>query len=667
LASIGIKIFYFDEMDKTLEKIKAENIERVDVKQDDILEIMYTSGTTGEPKGVILTHDNVLAGVNSTVKSVPLNLKLKMLNLLPLSHIFGQIEGIFLPLYFSYQTYFLDTIQPRRIVNFIRNKRINLAIVVPGILAALRKELKGKLFTLYLGPQFRMFGVGGATLDPELERWWKRRLIKVVQGYGLTETASIVSVNRLLWTKTGSVGRVSEGVEVKIKDDGEILVKGRNVMPGYYKNEAKTKLAFEEDWFKTGDVGEIKSGYLYIRDRKKDIIITESGLNVYPVDIENILNNIDEVKESCIIERSGRIHAVLMLNKEIDPSIIIEKANKKLLTHQKISSHSIWTDKDFPRSSTGKIKKYVVREEISKTKGKEYSYEDKLYSLINIVLRPGKEISKDTKLSDIGMDSLRRIELISQIEKEFGVDIDEAKLDQNAKVSDVERLMEESVVQRAYFESWQLNPIVKALRFLYQKAFYYLIMWPFSRTVYYGLENIRHLKKPVIFVSNHESAWDVHIIINKLGSKIATAAGADILYGIGNGHPLLKLYKKMQGFYVTTFYNCYPFGASIGTSTSLDLTGEFLDKGQSILIFPEGARTLDGSIQNFLPGVGYMAQYMDVPIVPVKIKGLLKILPIDHFIPKFGKCFVVFGKPINTKNMSYIEATKLIEKKVKEL
>ena len=665
LAEIDIKKYYFDELDEELTKIKSIDVHAVDIHPDDTLEIMYTSGTTGEPKGVVLTHENILAGLNSMIKAIPLILKFKMLNSLPLSHIFGQVAGLFLFMHYNNPIYFIDTIRPRKLIDFIRLKKLNGAVFVPGILEALKRELEGKSLGKELGNQFQIIGVGGASLDPDLEKWWKRRVFAVLQGYGLTETSAALTTNKLLRSKTGSVGQILDNVEVKIADDGEILVKGKNVFSGYYKNEQKTKEAFEEGWFKTGDIGELKSGYLYIKDRKKDIIVLPGGLKAYPVDIEHVINNIEGVKDSCVIEKNGKVHAVLILTDHFNPPDIIAKANKKLLSHQKTSSYSIWPDADFPRTPAGKVRKFIVKEALSKAKGREHKYENKLHNIIDDVLNPHFKITEDSKLVDLGMDSLKRIELISEIENEFGIEMDEAKLNRDTNVSALHILMKEGRVHRTKFKTWPLNYTCKTIRIL-TRPIYSLIFRQFVTAEYQGLENIKNGQ--AVFASNHQSAWDPIIILRKLGSDISLPASPEVIFGIGKKESLIKhILRKIRGQLTVLFFNTYPFGAAIGTDASLEFTGEMVDRKQSIVIFPEGERTKDGQIHEFKPGIGYLAINMNLPVVPVKIDGMYDILPKGKKIPKFGKAVVKFGKPIMLKNMSYLEATKIIEKKVREL
>ena len=666
LAFIRIKRYNLDKLDDLLDKNKGKAIPVVSTKPNDILEIIYTSGTTKDPKGVVLTNMNITSGVNYAVSSVDLNLKLKMLNLLPLSHIFGQVYGLFLAMYFGHMVHFLDTIQPKKIVSFIKNKRINGAVVVPGILSALKRELSGRSLLVNLGPQFRLFGVGGASLDDKLESWWRRRMIIVLQGYGLTETSSIVSVSSLGASRFGSVGKIAKGVNMKLGLDNEILVKGKNVMQGYYRDRENTNNAFKDGWLKTGDVGEIKNGYLYIRDRKKDIIVTEGGLNVYPTDIESVLNGMKDVEESCVLEKNKRVHAVLLLKGKANVSSIIKDANKKLLSHQKIVTCSIWPYKDFPKTITGKIKKFIVEEEMELPKLEAYMYEKPLYRIVDEVLEPNKRTSAGSKLVNLGMDSLKRVELISELEKEFSVEIDEAKLDQNTRIRDLEMLLKERHVKGIRFSKWPLGIVPRIVRLTFRKLCV-LIIRAFTKTEYLGLDNLDGVDGPVIFASNHQSNFDGPVIVERLGFRTAIAADSDIVFGIGTKNILLSLWRRFTGYFTALFYNTYPIGRTIGINNSLEFTGEMLDRGYSVIIFPEGGRTLTGKIKTFKSGVGYLAVNMGVPIVPIRIEGLYHVLPRGRFVPRFRKSFVKVGKPIKIKDVSYVRATKMIEEKIRGL
>jgi len=576
--------FNLKNLDAIIKDVAPEDMHIEDVDPEDILEIQYTSGTTGEPKGVILTHKNISSAVNTAVSAVNLKFHLRFLNILPLSHVFSQIMGIFLPLHFGFEVFFLDTVQPRKIISFIRIKRIHGAIFVPGVLAALKKDLEGKCVHCSLGIQFRLIGVGGASLDKELEKWWKRKMIFVLQGYGLTETSSVVAVNKPFKSKTGSAGKIVDDIEVKINDDGEILVKGDNVTIGYYQNEIKTKESFENGWFKTGDIGYIKNRYLYIKERKKDIIVTPSGLKAYPVDIESILNSIKGVRESCVIEKDKKIHVVMILNENSNAAEIIRNANNRLMSHQKISTYTVWPENEFPKTPIGKVRKFILLQtinDIDALASRKIIYEDNLLNAIHHVLKPNKKITKSSRLVDLGMDSLKRVELISELENVFEVEIDEVQINQSTTPSDLARILKEKRAERVKFRFWPMNSIVRAFSSIYKKLLLYPLIRIFTNTEYLGVENLDFIKEPVIFVSNHQSALDVPLITKKIESKVAVAADAEVVFGIGTKKFAEKILRKILGCYSAFAYNAYPFGATIGTDASLEFTGEILDRNYS--------------------------------------------------------------------------------------
>ncbi len=627
------------------------------VHSSNLLQLLYTSGTTGEPKGVMLSYENMSSAIETAQKYVP-KLPLRFLHALPLSHIFGQTYALFVALLNGQKLFFSDTLLPREIISFIKRKNIHGAYFVPGQLQALRRALERRWLKKELGWQFFLIGVGGASLDPEQESWWKRHLILVVQGYGLTETTGVVSINPLLG-KVGSAGRIIPKIEVRLAEDKEILVKGKNVTSGYFQNPQKTTESFVGNWFKTGDVGELKKNYLFIKERKKDMIVLPNGLNIYPSDIEKALNRLPEVRESCVLEKNKKIHAVFLLHKKISPEKLIQEANKRLSSSQRITSYSLWKGREFPKTPTGKIKKFVVLQELEKPK--KYAYATELLQLIAEVLEPQQKITLKSTLGDLGMDSLKRVELVAALENAYSVELPEEAVHTKMCVQQLESLLKESHPVVKAFTSWQLSVPAKTIRWLGQWLIAYPFLSLFTRPKYAGMENIP--QGLVVFAANHQSAWDGALAIKKAKRKIAIPAAATTVFGMGTKNP----WKKFTGVMAKLFFNAYPFGETIGTWASLTFTGEFLDRGYSILIFPEGARTLDGKIHHFQRGVGYLATQMNVPIVPVKIEGLYEVLPRGRIIPKFGRSTITFGKPLYLEHLSYVQATKKIEEMVKKL
>ena len=366
----------------------------VAVVRDDVAEIIFTSGATAEPKGVVITHRNVLANIVPVEREVLKYRKwsrpfspIRFLNLLPLSHMFGQAMATFVPPMLGGVVVFMRGFSPVDIVAQVKSRRISVIVCVPKILDVLREHVLRiapeaanpspkrhwvkrwwhfRRLHRRFGLKFWAFVVGAAPLDGALEAFWSELAFVVVQGYGLTETAPIVTLNHPFGTKKGSVGKVMAGVDMKIAGDGEILVRGENVTRGYFNAAVETARAFEDGWFHTGDVGEIgPGGELFIRGRKKEMIVTSEGLNVFPEDVEKVLNQIAGVVESAVVGvaegGSERVYAVLVLASGADAEAVVREANHELTDHQKIRRALVWPEPQLPRTEgTRKLKRTAI-------------------------------------------------------------------------------------------------------------------------------------------------------------------------------------------------------------------------------------------------------------------------------------------------------------------
>jgi len=380
----SIDIDYLDELSQNEYSFKKPLI-----KENDIVEILYTSGTTGLPKGAVLTHKNIVSDLKAIFDIIKVKRSDKFLSILPLSHIFEQIVE-FRALCGGAQIVFVPALGSTIITRTLFENKITKMAAVPEFLKLvmqkieLQAKLQGKekllksLFSIspYLprtlrkilfrnvhqkfGGKLDLIVSGGAPLEVEVGKKWQALGINMLQGYGLTETSPVITVTPPSFKNITSVGKVVPGVKVKIAKDGEVLVKGPIVFKGYWKDSQKTKKAFKKGWFCTGDMGYLnKKGFLYLQGRKKFIILTASGQNVYPGDIEFELNKERQVLDSCVVglEKRGRIeiHAVL-LGEIRTAEKIIDRANERLATFQQIQSWSIWPFSDFPRTLTKKVK-----------------------------------------------------------------------------------------------------------------------------------------------------------------------------------------------------------------------------------------------------------------------------------------------------------------------
>jgi len=704
-----INTFFLEYIEDLVEDFKPENFVETEVFLSDLAEILYTSGTTGEPKGVMLTHENLLENVEAV--SQVFNFKNKKevaLSILPLSHIFEQTIGFLVP--FSCGIHVVFSHSHSAISKLLKKYKITKMLVVPEflkiiMLRLLESRLSFNLFKIFeklsrkikskkitriifwpwrnsLGPKLDTLACGGSALDVDLEKKWNAMGIYLLQGYGLTETSPVVTCNSYQDHKNGSVGKPVGRVEIRLAEDGEVLVKGLSVFAGYYKDEVRTKEAFTADgWFKTGDIGFIDlDGFLFIKGRKKYLIKGAGAQNVYPEDIETELNKMDEVQDSCVLgmDLSGggvQIYAVL-LGKNLDlikAEKIIQRTNALLESYQQIVDWCIWPQEDFPRTATKKVKKEEVRKFLvlqnEHNVGQNTNLNvTKLQQLLSQL--SGMDISKITaskKISDLNLDSLLRVELTLYLSQIFNMEIDESVLTPSLTVGELDEMLKKKnipVKKTIKLKSWPRKIFFRFIGYYLQC----LLNWFYSLFIgvkIVGLENLKGLKRPVIFMPNHNSFVDP-IVLNMalptmLRKKISYAAAQDFLY---------DEYWFVSWLAELTF-NSFSFPRHEGKNINDGLLkiGQMLDLGFSVAIFPEGLVSCDGSLLPLKQGAGLIATEMRTEIIPVKIEGMQKIVPYDKFLPRRrGSVVIKFGKPIKfNSSESYANATERIEHAIKNL
>jgi len=612
---------------------------------DSLLEIIFTSGTTGDPRGVMITHGNLLANLVPIYEEYQKYKKyaapfspIGFVHLIPLSHLFGQVMGLFIPQMIGGTVIFSDTAAPQ-VIRAVKGSRASVIVSVPQEMAILRKFVSKKYSPKGLdtagGPmarwwrfrkihaafgwKFWAFVSGGATLPVEEEGFWKRLGFAVIQGYGLTETApSITITHPFKGMKTGYVGKKLPGLEVRIAEDGELLVRGPQVSPGYFQNADQQ--IYQDGWFHTGDLGRFDDdGDLQLLGRKKEVIVTSEGLNVFPQDVENALNADPGVVESAVVaqDAGGRsmVHAVLVLRAEANADEIVRVANSKLEKFQRIQSWSIWPDSHLPRTSTGKLKRLAIAKGIVSAV-REDTIEDVAMQLLS-------GVSADKRLDeDLGLGSLDRVELLMELEASGGTAIDEAAFANARTLRDVAGLIEKPEVVRHYYPNWKWPRWlpVRLLRYLLWHIVVFPMMPLRMKIRASGLENLERMKTPVFFVCNHQSILDAPAILKALPGfrwrrSLAPAMGAQ--------RSPMDLYAS------ALFFNIYPLPpTSVGLKKAIELTGELADEGYSPLVFPEGERTPDGKLRPFRPGIGVMVHHTKLPVIPVVLDGTYRVWPI---------------------------------------
>jgi long-chain acyl-CoA synthetase len=700
------------------------NVEIQDLTPDDTAEIIFTSGATADPKGVIITHRNILANIIPIEKEVAKYRRwakpfspIRFLNLLPLSHMFGQAMATFVPPMLSGLVVFTRSYSPEDVVRQIRERRVSVLVCVPKILEVLKEHvvrtapeaaepLQQKMHWAARWWRYRrihrMFGfkfwaiiVGAAPLDPELEAFWGRLGFVVVQGYGLTETAPIVTLNHPFHAVRGAVGKPIAGVEVRIAEDGEILVRGENVTRGYFNAPDETRTAFRDGWFHTGDIGEIDDkGQLHIRGRKKEMIVTPEGLNVFPEDVERVLDAQPGVRESAVVgvltggATSERVHAVLVIEPGTDVDEVVRRANAALGDHQKIRGTAIWPGSELPRTEgTRKLKRRELKQWMSGEQGRQRPESTSPGRSVASVLErfaPGRTLTPATTIDELGLSSLERVEVMMALEEAFQVTMDEARFAGAATVADLEALTKPldtaggpvvAATEPIDFPAWNRSLPARSLRRASLPTWILPLARVFARVEVHGLSQLAGIRGPVVFAANHQSHLDTPVILDALPPRWRYRVAPAMAKEFFKAHFYPEQFsrsaylKNSTNYYLASlFFNAFPLPQrESGTRQTLRYIGNLTSNGYSILIYPEGRRTETGQIGRFLPGVAMIAARLDLPVVPVRLDGLDRILHQSWKFPRRGWATVTFGAPMSLKGNDYAALASEVEAAVRGL
>ncbi len=657
-------------------------------KPSNIVELVYTSGTTGNPKGVILTHQNLVANLKQLNRHIKISSDYNLLSLLPLSHMFEQMTGFLVPLWRGAKIIYLRTLKPSAIMEGLKEEDIYIMVAVPRLLQALKNSIERKFaakglgktlekllaltkdkplaikklifFMIHkqFGKNFKFFLSGGAALDIIVGRFWQSMGFTVIEGYGLTECSPVLTANDKNKQLLGSVGKTLAEVRIKIVN-GEILAKGRNIFTGYWQNKKASKEAFTKDgWFKTGDEGTFDhQGNLFIKGRKKDVIITSSGVNVYPDEVETALSHIEGVKECCVVGlnqgEGEEVHAVLLLENNISPEVVIQKANENLDPQQQITGFTLWQGGDLPKTPTLKIQKFKVKEAlVGKPKINGQHESDKLITLISKVSgKPTNEVKEQSLLvSDLGITSIGRVELVSYIEQEYRVDLEDTAINQYttvAKLRDIidKRESHDTPLRLVFYpyKPWAIWLREFMNTILQRPLFSYFIHAKSS-----NMGKLAKINPPVIFIANHISYFDympfAMVLPRKWRERTATASREEFFFS--EGSLFSRLGKRIMLEYMMLFGNVFLLPQKRGFRKSLSYMGKLIDKDVSILLFPEGERSWDGKLLPFMAGLGLIVKELQAPVVPVKISGMEKVLPRGASKINKGNVRVTFGDPL---------------------
>lgn len=733
-SSLGLPDLLLDGLPEGLASRSAAPFAANDIVDSDIAEIIFTSGTTAEPKGVCLTHRNLLANINPLEPQIQKYLKyerlvhpIRFLNLLPLSHVFGQFMGIFVPQLLAAEVFFQESLNASEIIETVRKHRISVIVSVPRVLDTLRNKIErdyelrgeGDSFRRKLlaaeGQHFlkrwwtfrevhRRFGwkfwallSGGAALSAESETFWRRLGFAVVQGYGMTEAAALITVNHPFKLSRRSIGKTLPGHELKLGEGGEILVRGENVSPGYWGGGLRP-IANEEGWLRTGDIGELDAqGNLYFKSRQKDVIVTAAGLNIYPDDLEAALNSQPGIRDSAVIgidtAQGTEPFAVLLTTDEhSDPEAAVRRANETLNPYQQIRRWTVWPDEDFPRTPTQKIRKPIVAEKVKdleKTSDAPFaSGGDGIRApssfILNAVARVSGEslggVDPSANLEmDLKLDSLGRVELLGVLEDHYQIDIDEAAFTAATTVGDIEKMIKEGARETPAgyeYPHWTQRFPVTWIRIVV----FYLVILPLTRWMSRATVTVEErsvsAEGPVLFISNHITMSDAALILMALPARfqrrLAIAMEGEVLRGWRHPSEEMswfgRLISRAKYFLVVSLFNVFPLPQKSGFRKSFEFAGETMDRGYSLLVFPEGARTKDGKMKQFMDGIGLLAKKLGVPVVPAYIDGLFELKIAGKKFARKGQITVRIGKPVTfAEEDQPPEITSVLENRVRAL
>ena len=674
-----------------------DDFPNVDITPDTVASIIFTMGTTVEAKGAMLTHGGFISNVQAVAKALPPTDTERILSVLPLYHALSFSCSLLMALYSGTTATYVNALRPTTLLKTMRELKTTAFIGVPRLFQMLLGTIERQVTreatpgtTLpekaqaVMGGEIRVLVSGGAALSDSVYDGFQKFGMVLYQGYGMTETAPVLSVNPYLKSKRGSVGPAVEGVELRIENPdsngiGEIIAKGPSTMKRYYQNADATAETIRDGWLYTGDLGYMDAdGYLYLTGHCKNIIVPASGKNVYPVELEALYRNSPAIAEICVVGipyedgSDTAIHAVIVPTNQNESTKTeiqehLQACAKALPSYQQFHKHHLWNDA-LPKSEDGSIDRVRLKrnlevhikeiEQIQADAEKEIENdvsgtprtdipEEILSTFSRLARMPAHHIRRDSRFdTDLGLDSLTRLDLLLILENRLGETIPDALLANLETVGDVVALIEtfHTDGKREKPEHTETEmPAFRQVPHWYARAFR-SVLTNFYRRYFslecHGLEHIPH-GKPYIIMPNHTSHLDTLTVITALGTKayrLWTLAARDYWFA-----------TRFQGWFARTCLNALPIereGNFTEFLQDLRVANEVMAQHNGLLIFPEGTRSLDGNLQPFQPGVLSLIIYgPNVPIIPAYIEGTYHALPKGQNLPKKHPVRIIFGEP----------------------
>ena len=698
-----IEIIIVDEINLSEIKIDEnlqENLVINSPEKEDTALILYTSGTTGKPKGVMLTFDNIWANVGSLDVYKMYEETDVFLALLPMHHILPLLGTGIMPLLYSATIVFLEDISSAALIDAMKKYKVTMMIGVPKLWEVMHKKImdtiNSKGITKFIfklakivnslsfsklifkkvsegfGGHIKFFVSGGSKLNPEITKDFYTLGIKICEGYGMTETSPIISYTPKNDIVFDSAGKVIKDVEVKIADDNEILVKGRNVMKGYYKNpEATAEIIDKDGWLHTGDLGKLVNDYLYITGRKKEMIVLSNGKNINPIEIETKISSMTNlISEIVVTEYNSILTAVIhpdfekVKEEKIDNIYenlkweVVDKYNQKTPDYKKILDVKI-INEDFPKTKIGKIKRFMIADmldgKIEKQKRKpEPDFEE--YNKIKkyLVGIKEKEVYFDSHIEiDLGMDSLDMVEFQHFLDLNYGIK-EENLISKNPTLLELANYIRDNRNQEKIGNlDWKeiINKDTKAdlpsssFVAVIFKFLSFILFKTFFRVKVKGKEKIE-TEKPTIFVANHQSFLDGFLFNYSVPLKVMkkTYFLATVIH-----------FKSSIMKFMADSSNVVLVDMNKDIAEVMQILAKLLKKNKNVAIYPEGTRTRDGKMNKFKKSFAIIAKELNVDIQPYVIDGAYDLFPTGKKFPKPGKITVEFLDKIKVENLTYDE------------
>jgi long-chain acyl-CoA synthetase len=622
--------------------------------------------------------------------------------------------GLFIPPLLGATVIHVDSLKPWETIETIRRERVSVLVTVPRLIESLQREIErglereGKLAKFRkrfaesegrhflrrwwmfrstrrrFGWKFWAFVCGGAALPEQTETFWHRLGYAVVQGYGMTETASLITLNHPFRTGRGSIGSAFPGMEIKVDANGEVLVRGENVARSYRRGQESEAVLGADGWFHTGDLAEVGAdGKLYFKGRSKSTIVTSAGMKIYPEDLEKALRKQSGVRDCVVVglARDGNEEpcaALLLEARDGDGSQAVAEANKSLAEFQQIRKWFVWPEPDFPRTATQKPALAKIRaaaaEKLNSRASAVGGGVNALVAQITGRAAPGLKDS-DALAS---MSSLDRVELMSAMEDRYQVDLSEAKFTEASTIGQLEQLVREPSAAPAdhIFPSWPQSWPIRAIRL----TAYYLLVWPATYLLaaprIRGRENLRGLRGPALVISNHvtyvDIGWILAALPMRLRHRLATGMRGERIAEMRHPAPglswLEKFGERIAYPLALTFFNVFPLPKESGFLRSFSFIGDLVERRWSVLVFPEGITSVDGKIAPFRSGIGLLAARLNIPVIPMRLDGLFDLKQENRSFAWPGHVRVTVGKPvIFTAGQNPQDIARELQKRVEEL